>query len=65
MTTHSGRQLHCTRSAPDRPMPSRWSPDEAQTADAMLGEEPIHTGRSDSIGAQSGRWMGKCKAGIS
>ena len=50
ITTPSKRQLHCTRSAPDRPMASgnikhvlywlmtfRWSPDEAPTADAASG----------------------------
>ena len=34
ITTPSERQLHCARSAPDRPTTSRWSPDEASTADA-------------------------------
>ena len=50
ITTPSERQLHCTRSAPDRPAASgnskhaeywpttsRWSPDEAPTADAESG----------------------------
>ena len=37
ITTLSDRQLHCTHSAPDRPTASRWSPDEAPTADIGSG----------------------------
>ena len=37
ITTPSERQLHCTRSVPDRPTTSRWSPDEAPTADSGSG----------------------------
>ena len=37
ITTPSERQLHCTRSAPDRPTTSQWSPDEAPTANAGSG----------------------------
>ena len=56
ITTPSERQLHCTRSAPDRPTTSRWSPDEARQP--VPGREPIHIGRADSNGAQSGRRIG-------
>ena len=39
ITTPSERQLHCTRSAPDRPTTSRcgWSPNETPPADAGSG----------------------------
>ena len=37
ITTPSEGQLHCTHSAPDRPTTSRWSPDEAPTADSGSG----------------------------
>ena len=37
ITTPFERQLHCTRAAPDRPTTSRWSPDDAPTADAGSG----------------------------
>ena len=37
ITSPSERQLHWTRSAPDRPTTSRWSPDEAATANSGPG----------------------------
>ena len=58
-TIHYNSQLRWTRSAPDRPTTSRWSPDEAPDSRFRVGNPfTMHYGRADSIGVQSGRRIG-------
>ena len=51
---------------PRQPMPGSQSADDLpmRPRQPMPGRKPIHIGRADSIGAQSGRRIGSCEARI-